>query len=161
VTPGLGELYAATYPRLVAELALLTGSRADAEEVVQDAFVRLVPRWSRVSAYDDPAAWLRRVAHRLAVSRWRRTRVAAAAAVRLRPRDDVAPADGVDLDLLRALATLPLAQRQAVLLHHLADQPVERIAADLGVAVGTVKSRLARGRAALAARLGDDVEVER
>lgn len=151
---GLDAFYAAVYPRLVGQLTLLTGSRADAEELVQDAVVRLIPRWITVSAYDDPEAWLRRVALRLAVSRWRRTRVAAAGLVRLRDRAQVDGPDGHDIDLVRALARLPLGQRQVLVLHHVVGLPVDQVAADLGVAVGTVKSRLFRGRAALAPAFG-------
>jgi hypothetical protein len=48
------DLYAACYGRLVQVLTLVAGSRAEAEDVVQEAFVRLVPRWSKISTYDDP-----------------------------------------------------------------------------------------------------------
>ena len=57
--------------------------------------------------------------------------------------------------LVAALRTLPVGQRRAVVLYHLVDLPVDQIAAELGVAVGTVKSWLHRGRAALAAQLDD------
>ncbi|WP_460806265.1 RNA polymerase sigma factor [Micromonospora zhanjiangensis] len=58
-------------------------------------------------------------------------------------------------DLRDAIATLPAGHRQAIVLHYLADLPVEEIARLLDVPVGTVKSRLSRGRTALAARLAD------
>lgn len=151
------ELYAACYPRLVGVLALAAGSRSEAEDVVQEAFVRLVPRWSSIGRYDDPEAWVRKVAFRLLSHRFRQLR-------RLgRPgphRDDpTLPApDSARLDVARGLATLPLAQRQVVVLHYLLDRPVAEVAADLGVAVGTVKSRLSRARAALAPLLEDPVD---
>ena len=63
------------------------------------------------------------------------------------------------LALLQALGTLPIRQRQAIVLHYLADLPVEEVAATLGARAGTVKSWLARGRHTLAARLGDPEEV--
>lgn len=150
--------YAAVYPRLVGQLVLLTGNRAEAEELAQDAVLKLLPRWSRVSRFDDPEAWLRRTAMNLAISRWRRARVAARGLVRLGvPRDVDAP-DGGDVDLARALATLPHAQREVLVLHHVAGVPLEQVAAELGVPVGTVKSRLSRGRAALAPLLGAPAE---
>jgi RNA polymerase sigma-70 factor (ECF subfamily) len=143
-------LYAAAYVRLVRVLTLACGSQADAEEVVQEAFVRLLPRWSRVRSYADPEAWLRGVAFRLLSNR-RRGRAAAArtwarySAAGQPPR----PPDGDRVDVARALATLPAEQRHVVVLHHLLGLPVEQIANELTVPVGTVKSRLSRGRAAL------------
>ena len=63
------------------------------------------------------------------------------------------------LALAEALRTLPMHQRQAIVLHHLADLPIEEVAATLGARSGTIKSWLARGRRALATRLGDPEEV--
>ncbi len=63
------------------------------------------------------------------------------------------------LALVQALGTLPVRQRQAIVLHYLADLPVEEVAGILAVSGGTVKSLLARGRRALAARLGEPEEV--
>jgi RNA polymerase sigma-70 factor, ECF subfamily len=57
------------------------------------------------------------------------------------------------------LRELPLQQRQALVMHHMLGIPVAQIAAEQGVAVGTVKARLSRGRAALAPLLVDLVEV--
>src|SRR5690606_26433839 len=80
----LNELYEAHSTRLVAQLYAYTRDQALAEDLVQEAFVRLVSRWSRISTYDDPVAWLRRVAWNLATSDWRRARRAQRLAVRLR-----------------------------------------------------------------------------
>jgi RNA polymerase sigma-70 factor (ECF subfamily) len=60
------------------------------------------------------------------------------------------------LDLHRALGTLPLGQRQVIVLHHLVGLPVEEVARELRVPTGTVKSRLTRGRRALAQVLATD-----
>ena len=57
--------------------------------------------------------------------------------------------------MIEALGQLPEAQRQALVLHHLCDLPVHAVAAETGVAEGTVKARLSRGRTALAALLDD------
>ncbi|MFG2044803.1 sigma-70 family RNA polymerase sigma factor [Dactylosporangium sp. NPDC048998] len=148
------ELYVTSYARLVRVLAVAAGDRAEAEDVVQEAFARLVPRWRVIADYDDPEAWVRKVAFRLLSKRARRMRhhlthhqLDVGAASR-------EPETGVDLE--RALRVLPLAQRQVVVLHHLLDLPVAAVAAELGVAEGTVKSRLSRARATLAALLGEE-----
>jgi RNA polymerase sigma-70 factor, ECF subfamily len=146
------DLYAACYDRLVRVLTLVAGDRAEAEDVVQEAFVRLVPRWSKISTYDDPEAWVRAVAFRILSNRFRRARNAVVAARRSgelrRDQGSEISTDGVDI--ARALALLPLGQRQVVVMHHLLDLPVDEIAHALGVPVGTVKSRLSRARVALA-----------
>lgn len=151
---GLRELYAASYRRLVGQLSALTGSVSEAEDLVQEAFARAAPRWARLSTYENPEAWLRTVAVNLARSRWRSARRALAARGRL-AAEEVQPARGSEehLDLVRALRALPAAQRETLVLFHVADLPVEEVAHTLGVPVGTVKARLARGRAALAAQL--------
>lgn len=152
---GIAELYAATYPRLVGALVVACGSRADAEEVVQEAFARLVPRWSTVSHYEDPEAWVRTVAFRLSTSRWRRAKVAARGLVRLGAPPDVTPPDGTRLDAERLLAGLPRIYREVLVLHHAFGLPIEQIANELRVPVGTIKSRLSRARTAAAALGGD------
>lgn len=151
-------LYAAAYPRLVSVVAVAAGSRAEAEEVVQEAFARLLPRWSAVSRYDDPEAWVRTVAVRLLSNRFRKARNGRTAYARHGAPDPVEEpsADRVDLD--RALAGLPAAQRHALVLHHLCGLPVAQVAADLGVPVATVKARLQRGRAALAPLLREEAD---
>ncbi len=84
------------------------------------------------------------------VSRWRRTR-RWLELVRHNPPQDRTPGPGLEHTVLvEALRQLPEAQRTAVVLHHLCDMSVEEVAAATGAAVGTVKARLSRGRAALA-----------
>jgi len=75
---------------------------------------------------------------------------------RTRDADEVAETSGDGVDIARALALLPVGQRQVVVLHHLLDQPVDEIASTLGVPVGTVKSRLSRARVALAPLLREE-----
>jgi RNA polymerase sigma-70 factor (ECF subfamily) len=152
----LQDLYAASYVRLVGVIGAVTGSRHEAEEAVQDAFVRLMGKWSRVSRYDDPEAWLRKVALGIVSNRRRKARNGIRAAFRLGPAPDVAEPTGDTVDLERALAALPRGQRQAIVLQHLG-LGVEQIAHELGVRAGTVKSRLSRARAALAPLLREDV----
>jgi RNA polymerase sigma-70 factor, ECF subfamily len=151
------EVYAADGPRLVTELYAVTGSLAEAEDVVQEAFVRAYGRWSRVGALDAPSAWIRRVALNLAVSRFRALRRAARHAPRLHGRpDENRPVPEDTVALVAALGGLPVRQRVVLVLHYWADLPVAEIAAITGQPESTVKSHLRRGRAALADRFGSD-----
>jgi RNA polymerase sigma-70 factor, ECF subfamily len=153
------EFYAATVDRLLGQLFLVTGDLHAAEELVQEAFTRAAMRWSYLRSYDVPEAWVRRVAMNLAADRARGLRRQARALVRLGPPPAVPAVSVETLALVQALRTLPVRQRQAIVLHYLADLPVGDIAQALGVPAGTVKSLLARGRRALAARLGEPEEV--
>ena len=147
---GLAEFYGATCPGLIGYLTVLGGNRADAEEIAQESFVRLLEHWPRIAEYDDPRAWLRQVATRMLISRARRRKVARLGLRRLGGATVSEPPTGDRLDLAAALATLPVGWRAVVLLHHVDDLPLEEIASLLEIPVGTVKSRLSRARAALA-----------
>ena len=160
------ELYAASYRRLLAQLIGVTGSLAEAEDVVQEAFVRGLDRPSRLLGADNPEAWLRTVAVNLARSRWRRTQRFLGLAPRLagdsRESHDAPGGVAEHADLIDALRSLPAGQREVIALHHLSDLSVEQVAATLGLPAGTVKARLSRGRAALAALLAEaSLEEER
>lgn len=146
----LDAFYAAAYPRLVGLVTALAGGTEDAEAVVQDAFVQLLPRWSRISRYDDPEAWVRQVAVRRLVSRHRRSAVARRALPRLLGAGETAGPSPDRVDVRAALSRLPFDHRAVLVLHHSLSMPVEQVAALLGVPVGTVKSRLSRARAAFA-----------
>ena len=150
------ELYAASYLRLVAVVGVVGQDRQEAEEAVQDAFVRLLGHWPTVSRYEDPEAWVRTVALRCLSNRHRKVRNGLRAVLRHGPERAVDGPTGVGVDLDRALAALPRAQREAVVLRHLG-LDVAEIARQLQVPVGTVKSRLSRARAALAPLLREDV----
>ena len=146
------ELYGVSYRRLLGQLIGVTGSVAEAEDVVQEAFVRALDHPARVLGADNPEAWLRTVAVNLARSRWRR----AQRLVGLAPRLVEQPSEGdpdSSLVLLQALRKLPAGQREVIALHHLADLTVDQVAATLGLPSGTVKARLSRGRAALSTLL--------
>lgn len=154
----VAELYAAACPRLIGYLTVLTGSRSDAEEIAQETFVQALRHWPKIRQYEDPTAWLHRVATRMAISRGRRGQVARRGLRILGAR----PAEPIEddaaetrLDLSDALECLPLEHRAVLLLHHFDDLPVAQIARVLGIAEGTVKSRLARARAALQPMLDD------
>jgi RNA polymerase sigma factor (sigma-70 family) len=142
---GVEELYAASYVRLVGVVAAIARDRHEAEEVVQEAFVRLLRHWPKVSSY-DPEAWVRGAALRLLSNRRRKAVNAVRAAVRLGAPAAEPPPSSLPVDLARAVAALPRQQREAVVLHRLGLGP-EEVAATLGIAVGTAKSRLSRARA--------------
>jgi RNA polymerase sigma-70 factor, ECF subfamily len=148
--------YKASYQRLLGQLFAVTGDLAEAENVLQEAYARAFARWAQVRAYDFPEAWVRRVALNLAAMAARRLRRRTAALLRLGPPSAVPELSSELLDLHKALRALPLGQRQVIVLHHLVGLPVEEVARELGVPTGTVKSRLARGRRALAQVLDTD-----
>lgn len=152
----LREFYAGSYARLVAVVGAVCGSRDEAEEAVQAAFVRLVGAWDRVSSYDEPEAWVRRAALGIVSNRRRKIRNGIRALVRSGPVANVEGPSGDAVDLARALASLPVAQRQVLVLVHLVGLTVDACAAELGIAPGTVKSRLSRGRAALTPLLSEE-----
>jgi RNA polymerase sigma-70 factor (ECF subfamily) len=150
--PRFEDLYAAHFADLTIQLFAYFGDRQEAQDVVQEAFCRALARWSRLARYDDPVAWVRRVAWNLATSRWRRTRTVLRTLGRQRAEHVVGP-NPDRVAVVSALAALPPTQRRALVLHYLADLPVDEIADREGVPVGTVKSWLHRGRAALATKL--------
>jgi RNA polymerase sigma-70 factor (ECF subfamily) len=155
------DLYAGSYRRLVGQVYAMCGNLAEAQDCVQEAFVRAWTKRRTLDAEQSPEAWVRTVASRLAISRWRRTQKA------LRPVDrssaPLPPPEPNELHvaLTRALQQLPAAQRRAIVLHHLCDLSVAEIALETGVPSGTVKARLSRGRAALGALLSDRLPEER
>ncbi|WBQ02431.1 RNA polymerase sigma factor [Kribbella sp. CA-293567] len=156
----VAALYRRTWPRLIGLLVSIGGSRADAEEIAQDAYVKLLDHWDRIRRYDDPEAWVRAVAVRALISRLRRQQVATRALARLTGRStDVQGPDGDALDVAAALARITPAQRAVAVMHYVMDLPIDQIADELQLPAGTVKSRLARARQALAPLLAVQEEV--
>lgn len=142
--------YRASRQRLFAAVYALTGNAAEAQDAVHEAYARAWQRWAKLSDHGDPEAWVRTVARRVAVSRWRKARNRLLAHRRM-GEPPPAPGPGPDtVALMSALARIPLAQRTAIVLHHLVGLPVAEVAVETGVPVGTVKARLSRGRRALA-----------
>ncbi|HLT12266.1 MAG TPA: sigma-70 family RNA polymerase sigma factor [Micromonosporaceae bacterium] len=146
--------YKANAHALAVQVYAYTGDLDQAQDLAHEAFVRALAQWPKVSTYEDPMAWLRRVAWNLATSRWRRSRTASAYLARQRVEHAAEPSPD-RVALAAALATLPEPQRRVVILFYLAELTVAEIARHEGCAEGTVKSRLARGRAALAAQLAE------
>ena len=157
-TADFSAFYAAAYGPLCTQLYLHSGSLAEAQDVVQDAFCRALARWQTISTYDDPVAWVRRVAWNLATSRWRRLTRLRDVSPRLAGATTVDGPGPERIAIQAALATLPIRQRQAVVLHYLADLSIAEIASLTNAAEGTVKAWLHRGRAQLATVLGTEPE---
>ena len=145
----MAALYAASYARLVGQVGVVAQNRHEAEEAVQEAFVRLMGRWARVSRYEDPEAWARKVALGFISNRRRKLSRGIRAFARHASAADVPEPSGNAVDLKRALDRLPHHEREVVVLQY-AGLSVDAIAQQLGIPTGTVKSRLSRARIELA-----------
>ncbi len=151
-------LYQARFSDLSAQLYAYLGDSTEAQDVVQEAFVRAWQRWPKISEYDDPVAWVRRVAWNLATSRHRRLAVVRRFVSRSGPPEPHPATTPDRVALIAALRLIPEQQRRAMVMHYLADISVADIAQEVGVAEGTVKSWLHRGRAELAKHLSEAAE---
>ncbi|MFC0028942.1 SigE family RNA polymerase sigma factor [Micromonospora chaiyaphumensis] len=150
---GFDDFYRGSRQRLLGFVYVLTGNLAEAQDAVQEAYIRAWQRWSTVRGYDDPEAWVRVVASRIAVSRWRSLRSRARAYLRHGAEESI-PAPTTDtVEVVAALRRLPEEQRTAIALYYLCGMPVAEVARETEAPVGTVKARLSRGRAALAGLL--------
>lgn len=152
------ELYAASYGRLVVQVYAFCGDLTDAEDAVQEAFVTALRKKHQLTRAESPEAWVRTVAFNRVRNTWRHRRVVRKyqAAV---PGPQSSPEVGPEhVALVTALAHLDEDHRQILVLHHLAELSCAEIASDLGLAEGTVKSRLSRARNRMAALLQDEEE---
>jgi len=139
--------------RLFRALYVMTGSGHEAEELLQDAFLRLWERWDRVSVMDDPVGYLYRAAMNLARSRVRR--IIRAARVPLSQEGSVEPYEAADTRdvVVRAVARLSPRQRQAIVLVELLDRSTEEAADFMHVSLSTVRSLTSEARKAMRATM--------
>lgn len=153
------SLYASSFQRLVGQVYAMCGNLPEAQDCVQEAFIRAWDRRRALDMEQHPEAWVRITAYRLAVSRWRKaTRAFRQPDRAVEPLKTYEPGpDRVAID--KALDQLPADQRRAIVLYHLCDLSVAEVAAEVGSPTGTVKARLARGRATLARLLTTDLEA--
>jgi len=150
------ELFHAERTRLFGALCLLTGDRAEAEDLAQDAFVRVWSAWDRVGAMHDPAGYLYRTAMNGARSRYRRSMLALKRQFRPREhRDELSVVEERDV-LIRTLGRLTHKQRAAIVLLDLLELSSEEAGAALGMNPGAVRTQASRGRAELRRQAGDD-----
>ncbi len=135
-------------------LEVMMGDAALAEDAAQEAFARAYQRWESVAEMSRPEGWVLTVGLNYARDVLRRQR-RSDMHYRNRKPEDSTLGPHADVDLISLLRTLPLRQRQAIVLHYLVDLPLEEVAAHMDCAVGTVKSTI---YSALA-RLRLDTEV--
>jgi RNA polymerase sigma-70 factor (ECF subfamily) len=147
-------LFRQSYRSIVQSLALAGGNLAAAEEATQEAFIEALIRWNRISRYDNPAVWVRRVAINKLHKMHRSSARGAVAVLRLGAGEPVAsPPDEPDTSLLVALATLSPRQRLASVLYYVEDLTIAEVAALMGISPGAVSQHLNRARTALRTHL--------
>jgi RNA polymerase sigma-70 factor (ECF subfamily) len=152
--PAFEDFYRAEHAGLFGALYLIAGNKQEAEELMQEAFLRVWERWDRVCLMDNPAGYLYRTAMNGFRMRRRRLVVAARRALRqLPPRDAFDAVEDRD-EIDRALASLPPRQRAALVLTDLLGYTSDEAAAILGIRATTVRVMASKGRAALRDSLG-------
>ena len=151
--------YPVAWPRLLRQLVLIADTPEDAEEALAEAFARALSRWSRVRGLDNRDAWVRRVALNKLTDGYRARLRLLRHAPDLATHEDRPGPTVTTVDVTRALGALSPSQRQVLVLHHLGDQPLAQIAADLDLPLSTVKSHLQRGRSRMRALLPEYTEA--
>lgn len=141
------------YPRVVRAVHLVVHNPELAADATQDAFAHTLRNWRRVSRYDRPDAWVRRVAMRAAIKAARRDRMRSLLESTL---EEPTAAKSRDLDLMREVRALPPLQRASVALFYYEDLSVSDISDILGCSSATVKVHLHRARKKLANALNPE-----
>ena len=147
-TPSFEEFYEATFRRLFTALCLVTGDRHEAEEIAQDAFVRVFERWDRVATLEDPTGYLFRASMNVFRSRYRRAALGLRRAIFLAPAatDDLAGVETRDA-VVRLLLGLGPKQRAAVPLTEILGYSADEAGRMLGLRASSVRSLTTRARA--------------
>ncbi len=158
--PDFDAWVAARGPALLRLAYTLTGNAADAEDVVQEALARALPRWDRISRLDDVDAYVRRMVINAHTSWWRKFRRRESPVELV--RETAAGPSGLPHDqratLWAACQGLPEPQRTAIVLRYYEQLEYAEIAELTGVREGSVRSRVSRGLTTLRARMGDEDE---
>jgi RNA polymerase sigma-70 factor (ECF subfamily) len=143
--------------RLFGALCLVTGDRFEAEEIAQEAFLRVFERWGRVSAMDEPAGYLFRVAMNVFRTRRRRAALALRRAIHVAPaaEDEFALAEDRET-VLHGLAQVSEDQRAALVATALYGLSSEEAGKVLGIKPSTVRARATRARSALRDAIGEE-----
>lgn|SRR5699024_6079348 len=144
------EFYRATAQRVVHLVYASTGDLELARDSTQEAYARAWQRWARVRDSDEPLAWVRTVARRIAISTWRKDTNRARVLERTGPTSEPAAPGDDRMTVVAALRRLGPEVRETIALHYLADLSIDEIARQTGSPPGTVKARLHRGRHQLA-----------
>jgi RNA polymerase sigma-70 factor (ECF subfamily) len=136
--------FQASWGRLQSQAYVLTGSRETAQDLTQEALLRLWKNWDRVARFESPEGWTRRVLHNLCIQSWRKSRPR-----RFSAKHEIPPSSDVPehhFQLAQAMRCLPGEQARALLLHDGLGMTVSETASEIGVPEGTVKSWLSRSR---------------
>jgi RNA polymerase sigma factor (sigma-70 family) len=147
--------FQAEFPQVARTVYLVLRDAGRAEDIAQEAFLALYARWSRISRYERPELWVRRVAIRMAVRAAGRERMRALREPQSAATRPATTPEPPDPDVMAAIRTLSPAQRAAVVLFYFEDRPIGEIAQILGSAESTVRVHLTRARSRLAEMLGD------
>lgn len=137
------------HPRLVGMLGIYCGNLDVAEDLAQEALIRLCRDWRRVRKLHAPERWLHRVAINLAHSHYRRKAIERKALTLVRSRPLQGSGSDMDVETLELLKNLPHRQKAAVLLHYYLDMSVPEVAQVMEVPEGTAKSYIHRATSAL------------
>lgn len=151
-------LFTTEYQEIVRTVFLIVRDRELAEDLTQEAFIQLLGHWAKVTEYDRPGAWVRRVAIRLAVRECRRNHRRTVLEVLAPWREGHTSTSVRDVDLLQAIGSLSPQQRAVVVLFYFEDRPMDEIAAVLGCSVSTGWVHLHRARRRLASVLGEEAD---
>ncbi len=156
-TEGYDAFFRTEYSGVVRTAQMILQDRQAAEDAAQEAFTRLYRHWSKVSRYEKPDAWVRRVAIRIAVREVRKERARSAFKSEREPQylDVVA-----DVDIMHSIARLPAMQRAAVVLFYLEDRPIRELAEILDCSETTAGVHLHRARKKLATLLYGSMDEE-
>jgi RNA polymerase sigma-70 factor (ECF subfamily) len=143
-----------SYDGLIRSLTAITGNRPQAEDCVQEAFIRASGRWHRVRRMDNPTTWVRRVAINLSHDMHRSDRRRRRREDRdreNRPASTPSPTDDVDagMDMVQLLERLTVQQRAVAALFYVEDLPIRDIAESLELSTGAVKFHLNKARQSL------------
>lgn len=142
------------YTNLARALYLLTGDRAEAEDLAQEALARVFERWERVSSMESPSGYLYRTALNLNRSRLRHLAVRAHRLVGAPPPTDSTESVDTRQAVLHAVASLPPAQREALVLVEWLQLDAAEAGRILGIEPVSVRGRLHRAKETLRERLG-------
>jgi RNA polymerase sigma-70 factor, ECF subfamily len=154
-TRSFEDLVEAEKAGLFGALCLITRDRYEAEDVMQEAFLKVWEHWDRVGNMDDPAGYLYRTALNLYRKRIRRASLVLKRAMHLAPRGDELREIETRDAVVRALAALTPRQRQSIVLVDLLDFSSEAAGRLMGVKAATVRVLVSQGRAALKRNVGD------
>ncbi|NJC82539.1 sigma-70 family RNA polymerase sigma factor [Planosporangium mesophilum] len=154
-TADFDAFYASTSRRVLGQVFMMTGSRAEAEDAVAEAYARAWQQWDKVSGHAAPEAWVRTTAYRISVSTWRKATNRLLAHRRHGQADNVPGLTPDHVALVDALHRIPADQRRVIVLHYYVGMSIDEISQEAGSPVNTVKTRLARARKALASRVSE------